>query len=63
MRTSFTPEEVDRIENDAYNFGVSIGAHQERERIIMALKNFADDKMDANVLEAIDFIKHLSSAR
>lgn len=57
MRTSFTPEEVDRIENDAYNFGVSVGANQERDRIVMILQEFADSHMDANVLETIKLIK------
>ena len=33
MRESFTPEEVDRIENKAYEVGVGIGTSQERERI------------------------------
>jgi hypothetical protein len=33
MRNSFTPEEVDRIENKAYEVGVGIGASQERERV------------------------------
>jgi len=38
MRDSFTPEEVDRIENKAYEVGVGIGASQERERIIALLE-------------------------
>jgi len=40
MRDSFTPEEVDRIENKAYEVGVGIGASQERERIIALLKTY-----------------------
>ena len=38
MRDSFTPEEVDRIENKAYEVGVGIGVTQERERIIALLE-------------------------
>ena len=38
MRESFTPEEVNRIENNAYEVGVGIGASQERERIIALLQ-------------------------
>ena len=38
MRDSFTPEEVDRIEEKAYEVGVGIGASQERERIIALLE-------------------------
>ena len=40
MRDSFTPEEVDRIEEKAYEVGVGIGASQERERIISLLKTY-----------------------
>ncbi|NBR24513.1 MAG: hypothetical protein EBU08_12225 [Micrococcales bacterium] len=39
MRESFTPEEVDRIEEKAYEVGVGIGATQERERIIALLEH------------------------
>ena len=47
MRESFTPEEVDRIENKAYEVGVGIGASQERERIITLLEAWvADDYGD-----------------
>jgi hypothetical protein len=38
MRDSFTPEEVTRIEEKAYEVGVGIGASQERERIIALLE-------------------------
>lgn len=43
MRDSFTPEEVDRIENTAYEVGVKIGVTQERERIIAILERDADE--------------------
>jgi hypothetical protein len=47
MRDSFTPEEVDQIENKAYEVGVSIGASQERERITALLEAWvADDYGD-----------------
>ena len=39
MRDLFTPEEVDRIENKAYEVGVGIGASQERERILALLEH------------------------
>jgi hypothetical protein len=42
MRDSFTPEEVDQIENKAYEVGVGIGASQERERIIALLNSYCD---------------------
>lgn len=41
MRDSFTPEEVDRIENKAYEVGVGIGVSQERKRIIALLEEEA----------------------
>lgn len=59
MRTSFAPEEVDKIENSAYDLGMSIGAHQERERILLLLKSFADKKVSSDILEAIDMIKEV----
>lgn len=37
MRSSFTPEEVDRIENKAYEVGVGVGEFQERKRILEAI--------------------------
>jgi hypothetical protein len=43
LRDSFTPEEVDRIENTAYEVGVKIGVTQERERIIAILERDADE--------------------
>ncbi len=43
MRDSFTPEEVSRIENKAYEVGIGIGASQERERIIAILERDADE--------------------
>jgi len=51
MRDSFTPEEVDRIAEKAYEVGVGIGASQERERIIALLEHEryytnGDDQVD-----------------
>lgn len=43
MRSSFTPEEVDRIENKAYEVGISVGERQERERILQAVFDVRDD--------------------
>lgn len=43
MRDSFTPEEVTRIEDKAYEVGVGIGASQERERIIALLETYWDE--------------------
>ena len=34
MRESFTPEEVTRIEDKAYEVGMSIGKMNERDRIL-----------------------------
>jgi len=39
MRDSFTPEEVDRIENKAYEVGVNIGTYQERLRILKIIED------------------------
>lgn len=38
MKTSFTPEEVSAIEDNAYDLGIVIGAREERERIIALIK-------------------------
>ena len=66
MRDSFTPEEVARIENKAYEVGIGIGVRQERERIIALLEGMVGN-MDGNysspkevygaVLDAIALIK------
>ena len=42
MRESFTPEEVDSIENAAFEVGFRIGVTQERERIISILEAEAE---------------------
>lgn len=44
MRESFTPEEVTQIEDKAYEVGLRIGKHEERERII-ALLEAEDDEL------------------
>lgn len=63
MRSSFKPEEVDRIEMKAYEVGISVGEFQERERIIAILESisFLEDYPPFNntiiVEEAIALIK------
>ena len=42
MRSSFTPEEVTQIEDKAYEVGLRIGKHEERERIIRVLATMRD---------------------
>lgn len=47
VRDSFTPQEVNRIENKAYEVGFSVGAHEERLRILTLLEEWlADDYGD-----------------
>jgi hypothetical protein len=43
MRDSFTPEEVDRIENTAFEVGFRIGGSQERSRILALLEARLND--------------------
>lgn len=43
MRSSFTPEEVTRIEDKAYEVGINIGVHQERIRILTLLEEWLND--------------------
>lgn len=43
MRSSYTPEEVARIEDKAYEVGVSIGTNQERARILTLLEEWLND--------------------
>lgn len=39
MRSSFTPEEVTRIEDKAYEVGIRIGKLEERKRILNILSS------------------------
>lgn len=39
MKQSFTPEEVDEIENNSYEIGIIVGRTTERARIVDLLKN------------------------
>ena len=48
MRDSFTPEEVDRIEDKAYEVGVGIGASQERERIKVNIEKRIEELSSCN---------------
>ena len=34
MKKSFTPEEVNKIEEEAYRLGIAVGEHTERSNII-----------------------------
>lgn len=43
MRDSFTPEEVTRIEDKAYEVGIRVGTHQERIRILTLLEEWLTD--------------------
>lgn len=69
MRKSFSPEEVNSIENTAYDLGFVIGAREERERIISVIQNMetrtAMTDLGACVWtkHVIDAINGLSSAR
>jgi hypothetical protein len=38
MKTSFTPEEMEQIENESYEVGIAVGERTERKRIVELLK-------------------------
>lgn len=56
-------EYVTRVENEAYEFGVSVGRNQERERILGILirrgaeEGFYSEKTPENYLEILDEIR------
>jgi len=51
MRSSFTPEEVDQIEEKAYEVGERIGRRLERERIVALLKQHLCTFTDTEIVE------------
>lgn len=38
-------EYVTRVENDAYELGISVGKNKERERIIKLIEDYLNDKL------------------
>lgn len=63
MRDSFTPEEVTRIEDKAYEVGVSVGEYKERIRILDIVASQICDctldcgRLDTTVEKMISLIK------
>ena len=43
MKTSYTPEEVSKIEDAAYENGRAIGAHEEYKRIMYLIDKLEED--------------------
>ena len=43
MRKSFTPKEVSKIEDKAYEVGIQIGTQKERIRILKILEEWLND--------------------
>ena len=48
MKTSYTPEEVSKIEDAAYENGRAVGAHEEYKRIMHLIDNLEESSAVCN---------------
>ena len=59
MKTSFTPEEVNRIEEEAYRFGIAVGEHTERSRIMELISQIEESSVSTESLGCLTWTRNL----
>lgn len=59
MKKSFTPEEVNKIEEEAYRLGIAVGEHTERSNIIELILQLEKSSIGINSLGCLVWTQNL----
>ena len=59
MKKSFTPEEVNKIEEEAYRLGIAVGEHTERSRIMELISQIEESSVSTESLGCLTWTRNL----